>query len=205
MPNVKMAIPCGHGHTMIRYADASRSSTFTCGECKACLSALMKALRRLCKIDRRLVTQSRSPRIAHSMEYVCWRAMMRRCYRPSTKEFADYGAVGVRVCDRWHKFENFFADMCQRPSRGHSLDRYPNNRGHYEPGNVRWATYIEQSNNTKDNRRISHNGETHSLSEWARILDMRVSVLAGRLRSGWTFERAISVPVGSKRRSHKAA
>jgi hypothetical protein len=55
---------------------------------------------------------------------------------------------GVKVCERWQKFENFLADMGERP-QGRTLDRYPNNAGNYEPGNCRWATAKEQAANRK--------------------------------------------------------
>lgn len=60
---------------------------------------------------------------------------------------ADYIALGVKVCDRWLSFKDFLADMGERPSVAHSIDRWPNNRGDYRPGNCRWATRSEQQQN----------------------------------------------------------
>lgn len=88
----------------------------------------------------------RVPRTRHPL-YQTWYGMLSRCEKPTHVGFRYYGARGVSVCDAWHDFDQFVRDVGAPPSAGHSLDRYPNKRGNYEPGNVRWATREEQSRN----------------------------------------------------------
>jgi hypothetical protein len=79
--------------------------------------------------------------------YNRWKEMMGRCYNPKHPRYADYGGRGIRVCERWHDFTNFLADMGEPPP-GLTLDRIDNNKG-YEPGNCRWATVQEQNTNQR--------------------------------------------------------
>lgn len=83
-------------------------------------------------------------------EYGIWKQMRYRCSRPNHAKFKDYGGRGISVCAEWvADFGAFLAYVGHRPTEGHSLDRYPNNDGNYEPGNVRWATATEQANNRR--------------------------------------------------------
>lgn len=90
-----------------------------------------------------------------SPTYRSWRAMVARCTNPNFPAFLHYGAQGVAITERWLKFENFLADMGERPSLKHTLDRYPDNAGNYEPGNCRWATRREQRLNQKRIRAVT--------------------------------------------------
>lgn len=88
-------------------------------------------------------------------EYRPWWRMKGRCYDKNNNRYPLYGARGIRVCDRWRKdFWQFLSDVGPRPSLAHSLDRIDTN-GHYEPGNVRWATREEQQRNKRNNRLIN--------------------------------------------------
>jgi hypothetical protein len=80
-----------------------------------------------------------------------WKLMISRCHIPGGLGYQRYGARGIRVCNRWHDFELYFADIMQLLGpcpEGCSLDRYPDKGGNYEPGNVRWATASEQQQNS---------------------------------------------------------
>jgi hypothetical protein len=93
--------------------------------------------------------QRRSP------TYRTWDKMIQRCTNKNDDHYSYYGGRGINVCERWRKFENFLADMGERPigpGRGFTIDRFPDKNGNYEPGNCRWATWKEQMNNTRRNK-----------------------------------------------------
>ena len=90
--------------------------------------------------------------LSHTPEHRAWIAMRQRCNDPNYHAYADYGGRGIRVCERWDSFELFLEDVGHKPSPDLSLDRFPNNDGNYEPGNVRWATPVEQSQNRRSNK-----------------------------------------------------
>lgn len=82
-----------------------------------------------------------------SRTYVSWCSMLARCTNEKLRSYKNYGGRGIVVCSRWMEFENFLADMGERPEK-HSIDRIDND-GNYEPGNCRWATASEQRKNQR--------------------------------------------------------
>lgn len=84
---------------------------------------------------------------SHTPIHNIWHNMMQRCYNPRTNNWKDYGGRGIKVCYRWHRFENFYADMGDPPV-GLTLDRKDNNKG-YSKGNCRWASRSVQSRNRR--------------------------------------------------------
>lgn len=103
--------------------------------------------------------------MCHTREYKIWAGMLVRCAVDHPKYSAHFGR-GIKVCERWSKFENFISDMGQRPSSNHSIDRI-NNDGDYEPNNCRWATSKEQTRNTRYNVKYTFEGKTMILNDWA--------------------------------------
>lgn len=100
-------------------------------------------------------------------EYNAWCGINYRCNNPKSAKYSYYGGRGIKVCTRWKSFENFYQDMGKRPSRFHSIDRYPDKSGDYSPENCRWATRKEQNNNRSNNIFLTWNSETKSLLEWS--------------------------------------
>lgn len=127
--------------------------------------------------------------------------MKTRCHNKRFKDFHLYGGKGITICEQWvHSFVAFFSDVGPKPTPKHSLDRFPNPQGNYEPGNVRWATPKEQARNWGTrNRLICFDGRTQPLSAWAEEIGIRREVLRDRLDSGWSIDTAITTPAIKQR------
>lgn len=117
--------------------------------------------------------------------YHSWTNMLQRCTNPNNPWFPDYGGRGIMVCAQWRKFENFLADMGERPP-GRTLEREDNN-GNYEANNCRWASSLEQGRNKRNSRWVTYRGETLILAEWAR----RFNIDASTLRRNWIKQGVI--------------
>lgn len=133
---------------------------------------------------------------SRTTEYRVWSAMKNRCYRTKNENYALYGGRGIKVCDRWrNSFQNFLNDMGKRPSLRHTLDRFPDKDGDYEPSNCRWADYFEQNNNTRANVFFEYNGESKTAPQWDRHFGLRAGTIRNRVvLLGWSIERASTEP-----------
>lgn len=136
-------------------------------------------------------------------EYNIWSKMKSRCLNTNDKSFHDYGGRGITVCDSWScSYSNFLHDMGRAPSPKHSIERIENDKG-YSPDNCKWATRIEQANNTRVNRFVEYKGQTKTLSEWCRELNLNYDMVEGRLNKWkWNIIDAFEIPRYGKNRKH---
>lgn len=142
---------CGQ-QTKAITANLKRGNTSSCG----CI--------RNARASRRATTHG----FSKTRAYKTWLSVRRRCYDPNTTSYKDYGAKGIRVHEAWRNdCVKFIADVGQPPSDNHTLDRI-NPLGHYEPGNVRWATPLEQGCNKTNNRWVTYQGGRYTISQLAR-------------------------------------
>ncbi len=130
--------------------------------------------------------------------YKIWQGMKARCSRATSDHSGRYHGRGIKVCERWAvSFEDFLADILaeigQPPSAKHQIDRKDND-GHYEPGNVRWATREQQQRNTRRTHLITYKGKTQCLTDWAIELGIPRPRLSRRIHLGWSITRAFSCP-----------
>lgn len=131
--------------------------------------------------------------LRRTLEYGIWANIKSRCTNPNDQAFEYYGGRGIKICDRWLRFENFLEDMGKRPSSKSTLDRKDNN-GDYEKSNCRWITMKEQCNNRRSNRILSFNGKSQNISQWAKELNIQAALISLRLGRGWSVEEALSKP-----------
>lgn len=169
-----------------------------CGKTKSCLiTNLTRGLSASCGCKK-----GRKP--VHGLRrnpvYNSWHEMIRRCEDPRAAQYKNYGGRGITVCERWHKLENFYEDMGERPP-GKSIDRKDNNKGYYKE-NCQWSTCDEQNKNKNNNVKVSFNNQNRTISEWSRITGIDFCTLRGRLKAGWGAENALSIPPSRKNFGH---
>jgi predicted small secreted protein len=130
--------------------------------------------------------------------YRSWVDMKKRCYNERHKSFQNYGGRGIIVCERWREsFENFYADMGDRPT-GCTLERNDVNRN-YEPDNCRWATHREQGLNKRNNVRYEAFGKSLTLGEWSDETGIARLTILMRIKRGATVEDALTRPVNIRK------
>lgn len=136
-------------------------------------------------------------RCNHHPIYNSWRGMRERCESPRHKDYHNYGARGIVVCDRWMDLGSFAADMMPTWFDGATLERIDVN-GNYEPGNCKWATWAEQGRNKRNNATIIYHGKPVLVLDAARMAGLSYNAFHHRLQHGWTPDEAIETPFGPR-------
>jgi|SRR5579859_7285317 len=134
--------------------------------------------------------------------YLSWQRMKSRCLNPKAPDYAHYGGRGIKICERWLKFENFLADMGRR-ERNQQIDRFPDNDGHYEPNNCRWATKKQNARNRRRSVVVIVDGISRSAAEWDEVMGLPRDTVSSRLLRGWDTIKAVKTPI-DPRFSHKS-
>jgi|GEM_PF-2042297 len=130
--------------------------------------------------------------------YRAWINMRRRCQDPKDKSYQRYSSRGITVCARWQEFENFLADMGERPD-GMTLERKDNDKG-YSPDNCIWATKKAQVRNRECTQYLVINGVKRPTAAWCEIYGIKRKIVQNRLANGWDDHRALTFPVHKRRR-----
>lgn len=125
-----------------------------------------------------------------SLTYRTWGNMLQRCLNKNNPAYHNYGGRGIKICNRWLRFENFLEDMGER-QKGMTIERIDNN-GNYEPGNCRWATRKEQCNNKRNNHFLTFNGKTKTVVQWSEIYNIKSHTISKRIKYGWTVEKSLN-------------
>ena len=176
---------CGTKKT-VAMKDLKSGNTKSCG----CLRYELSSKRILA----RCLRHGHATDAGETPTYRTWHSMINRCTNKNSSIYSRYGAQGISVCERWMRFENFLADMGERPD-GHSIDRYPDNEGNYGPGNCRWATPKQQTANRKCSHKLQAEGKTQTIGEWATEKGLPYIQLHRRLSKGWPVDRALNKPL----------
>ena len=164
----KCRCDCGNT-TIVRRGSLSSGDTISCG----------------CYHKEHTHDFAKTHGLTYNPLYTVWRGMIQRCTNQNASNYERYGGRGIDVCDEWrHNPENFCEwALSNGYKSGLTLDRKNNNLGYY-PENCRWTTRKVQQNNTRRNRMFTYNGQTHSVAEWSRILNVNAETLRYRIIHG---------------------
>ena len=122
--------------------------------------------------------------------------MIQRCNNPNVNNYINYGGRGITVCQSWGKFENFLSDM-GLPKENDSIERIDNSKG-YSKANCCWINKKLQAKNKRNNIRLTANGKTYLMAEWAEITGINIQTLYARYKKGWNHNKIVNKPVKGK-------
>lgn len=177
---------CECGNTTVVFAsNLTRKHTTSCGCHK-------KANYKTMNLTHGATAGKMGEKNSYPSSYKIWCSMKQRCYDKNLPQYKYYGERGIAVCERWHSYANFVADMGEPPI-GKSLDRIDNNGG-YSPENCRWTDMKTQQRNKRNAHLITYQGETKSLAEWAEHIGVPRGNLHNRIFRGWSIHRAFTQP-----------
>jgi len=131
--------------------------------------------------------------LSGTRQYRSWSSMKERCNNPNTKCFSRYGGRGIKVCNSWNSFHNFWKDMEEGYVDTLKLDRIDNEKG-YSKKNCRWVTHKENCNNKGNHRSITLGGVTKNITQWAEMLGEKPQTLIKRIKRGWSIKDALLLP-----------
>lgn len=141
-----------------------------------------------CKKNELIAAKQTRHGLSHHPLHAVWDSMLGRCDRPSHKAWKNYGGRGIKVCKRWHVFDNFYADMGATYERGLTLERKNNDKG-YSKVNCVWATYTEQASNRRGNVFVETPWGKLTASEAARRLGLDSSTIRWRIKNNWPADK----------------
>lgn len=127
-------------------------------------------------------------------EYRCHRRILHKTMNPDYCDYKHYGAKNITCCLRWqgdNGFANFMEDMGPAPTKDHTIERADGTKG-YSPDNCSWETRTVQANNRSNSRRLTHNGRTQTMAQWATELGVSRKIIWKRLSLGWSVEEALN-------------
>lgn len=139
------------------------------------------------------LTSKMKPARGRTPTVVSWASMKQRCSNPNDPSKRRYMDRGIKYDPRWELFDNFLKDMGERPP-GTTLDRIDND-GDYTPKNCRWATSVEQMNNTSSNRYIEYKGIRQTHTQWSNETGIPVNVIRWRHNKGWDIKDVLEKPI----------
>ena len=146
-----------------------------------------------CLSVERTKARSTTHGLSSSKAYRAYKNAMARCQDPSSDRWPSYGGRGIQFL--YSSVEALVADIGHPPSANLTIERI-NVNGHYEPGNCCWATQEEQANNKRNSRKITYQGRTQTIAQWAREVGFKPQTIWRRLyRYGWSIEKALTTPV----------